>query len=829
MLRKLYTLFSLIIIIQLLLGSIVSAQFLIASAVSPNGVLPTPDAFDSYPTSKFITRVNEGVKLVSNHLESSSELAWAVFSDREDNETYHDAFNKRDVKNELKFRQRCFVIEVDGNWLHLVTVKHTGFGHKVDLDLGWIEANKLMLSKYPVLSNNGAPKKKMILMSASDFDPDGVNQDIFNDMNYFSNPELINKYETQRKADKFQILFVVKETEESVLLSSTDKISNVLDVYGWIHKVRTTDWDTRVCLEPISGKPAEQLQNSDVSSKSAFVFLNTYDLNSFSAAGQITPKVTYLKELPIRKKRMLGTQMRYPVMPWDDNSSVKRKIAVIAQLGDLEDENGEVCDKECQRAKLKYEVDSINKLANTVNALIIIDGTSSMRKYGPEVAESIEKIINERQIDGQQNMRWGLAIYRDYVDKDRKFEIIPLNDDPKGVVNKLRQIDYNSVDSPHSEAHYYGMTQAIKRAGFQKGESNLIVLVGDAGNHREDINNLTKQSVINLLAEKRINIISFQVNFLTGQPASSYSKFSADSKNYILESAKKFIDKLDNSDGLDVKLVGGESPGSYSLGFTGFENEGTKPMFGTFNHAIPGKAMSIRDFRNNLVNSLSGYLKGLDKQKERLDCLITGNCELSSPGSEKDKGPIFDGKTNDICRLLNFSDEQCQLFVDQGQISISGYTHMKLGNNFVYTPVAYISKTYKATLDERLGDLAYISGSGYLVRDQFYNTLVSLIQGLVGEQTSEEVIKQWTFGETWDIILNIPFSDRSPLNNKQIKDLLTDNISQDDFEMFLGTFKSQTQAFIDFPRDRDLKHSEYKSGSQTFYWIPFSKIPRGEE
>ena len=844
MIKKINKIFGLVLIFQIIFGSIAVAQNLDASKVKPNGLTPVPDVFNTYPKSKFITKINEGVKLVSSYMESTSDLAWAVYSDRKDNEVFYDPYGT-EVKDILPYMGRYFVDKVDGNWIHLVTVKTSGIsGHKVDKNIGWIEAAMLILSKYPVLSDNGAPKKKMVLMSASDFDPDQVNNRIFDDKHYFSNPatqngNLLKKYETRKKADKFKILFVIKETASAVLLAASDKISQSSEVYGWIHQFKTTAWDTRVCLEPVSGRKAQLIdKNPDGSSKSAYVFLNTYDLTSFFDMGQIKPKVTFLKEIRLKKRRMLGLEMRYPVMPWDNNGKVRKKIAVIAQLGDLEDGIGGECDEECQRAKLRHQLDSINKLANTVNALIVIDGTSSMKKYGPVVARSIEKIINERQIDGKQTMKWGLAIYRDYADGNRKFEIIPLNDDYRGVVEKLRKIDYSSKNPEHAEAHYYGMTEAIKRAGFVNGQSNIIVLVGDAGNHLNDKNNLTKESVIDLLAKKRINLISFQVNFLTGRAAPAYSKFSGDSKSYILNSAKKFIDKLNNSKGLNVRLNKGTTQNSYSLGFSGFTSEKTEPLFGIFNHALPGESMSVKIFRNNFVNSYLNYMKLLDYQSKKLNCLITGDCN-DKPGTEKCptcgkyaidcKCPIFDGETDDICRLLNLTDEQCQLFVDQGQISISGYTHMKLGNDEVFNSVAYMSTNYKEKLDERLGELAYISGSGQNARDKFYKTLISLIKGLVGENTPEEEIKKWTFNETWEIILNIPFSNKSSLNTRQIKDLLTDNISSDEFEIFLENFKGQTEAFINFPRDKDLNYSEYRSGSQTFYWIPFSVIPRGEE
>lgn len=840
MIKKINKIFALVLIFQIIFGSIAVAQNLSASKVKPNGLKPVPDVFNTYPKSKFITHINEGVKLVASYMESTSDLAWAVYSDREDNEVFYDPYGS-EVKAILPYMSRYFVDKVDGNWIHLVTVKTSGIsGHKVDENIGWIDAANLILSKYPVLSDNGAPKKKMVLMSASDFDQSQFDEEkieqFFNDRHYYNSPvvndgNLVAKYKTVKQADKFKVLFVIKETASAVLLASSDKIRQTSEVYGWIHQFKTTPWDTRVCLEPVSGKRAQRHRNPDGTSKSAFVFLNTYDLTSFFDMGQVRPKVTFLKETKLKKRRMIGNEMRYPVMPWDNNGNARKKIAVIAQLGDQKDDI-DGCDLECQRAKVRFELDSINKLANTVNALIVIDGTSSMKKYGPVVAKSIEKIINERQIDAKQTMKWGLAIYRDYADGNRKFEIIPLNDDYRGVVEKLRKIDYSSRNPEDSEAHYYGMTEAIKRAGFVNGQSNIIVLVGDAGNHLNDRNKLTKESVTNLLLEKRINLISFQVNFLTGRAAPAYSKFSGDSKSYILSSAKLFLNELKYSEGLDVRLNRGSMPNSYTLGFSGFKCKNTQPLFGVFNQAIPNNSMSIKVFKNNLVNTFLDYMKSLDERTKILDCLISGDCgNIDECGNKKKKGigPEFDGEPDDICRLLNLSPEVCRLFVQQGQISISGYTHMKLGNDEVFNSVAYMSTTYKAKLDERLGELAYITGSGQNARDKFYKTLISLIKGLVGENTPEEEIKKWTFDETWEIILNIPFSNKSPLNRRQINDLLTDNISSDEFEIFLENFKGQTEAFINFPRDKDLKYTEYPSGSQTFYWIPFSVIPRGEE
>ena len=110
-----------------------------------------------------------------------------------------------------------------------------------------------------------------------------------------------------------------------------------------------------------------------------------------------------------------------------------------------------------------------------------------------------------------------------------------------------------------------------------------------------------------------------------------------------------------------------------------------------------------------------------------------------------------------------------------------------------------MSTTYKGKLNERLKKLQLVKGSSRKSREKFHETIISLIQGLlVGDEniTSDfvEELNKWTFDQTWDVLLGVPFSKNSTLNTKQIGDLLTDNISDSEFEIFLENFKEQTEA-----------------------------------
>ncbi len=816
------------------------------------GVLPLPEVFSSYSSESFIKSINQDKKIIADYLKSSDERAWVVFSDRDDNKTFYEPYSNSQ-KGIINFMEEYYVSEVDGSWLHLVTLKTKGIsGHKIDKEIGWVHAKHLILSRFPVLNKKGAPMKSMILITASDLPKNfdlNKNKGLFDDKRYYKNPTRLNgsfieEYKG-KKANKMKILFVVKrETKSSaVLLASSDKIENTSAVYGWYEFRGTTSWDTRVCLEPISGKKIDRYFKKDANGNypSNYVFARLGDFERYKSNSQEINKESVLREIQIKKSRMPGMQMRYPIMPWEANGPVENKIAVIAQLGQLEEikdpNNTKDCNTwECIKAKKSQELDSIKTLQNNVNVLIVLDATASMRPYGPAVAKAITQIINERQLTGKQDIKWGLAVYRDYADGEQLFQMIqPLTDEVKNVTTQLKKgkIVYDSKDAGHSESHYYGMIQAIKNAGFKNGESNIVILVGDAGNHQKDRDNLTASSVVKLLSEKNINLISFQTNFLTGSSNGLiYSKFNRDSKYYIKETAKNFIKKLKYGEGLSasIKRYPAKNSYSYELNFLGFESEKTKPSFGFFNHAIEGENMKVNQFKTMLVENFLIYMKRLDKKSKDLDDFI------ENQGFEKDEGETqneFDTETRDLCKLYGFSDDLCKALVNEGDISISGYTLMTVDGEDAFTQVAYMSETIKEKLDERLSALKLVSiNSGADTRTQFYETLVSLLLGLIGDQMSgnfEEELREYTFDKVWDILLNVPFSTDHPFRNKPIKDLLNSNISDVEFEIFLTNFQSQAEAFIEFPRERDLRNSVYKSGSQKFYWIPFNRIPTGAD
>ena len=807
-------------------------------------VLPVPEIFSTYLNDTIEEKLKERTLNVENHLKSSSDYAWKVYSDRKDNVTYHDARKREGEEKDYKldFMESFYVKAVKRNMVHLVIPT----SKKKFQSYGWIDANRLILGKYCALSEKGSPEKRMILTSTSDLDrsdPDKAILKGLKDKNYFYSPSLESKYKSTKLAAKFEILFVVKETKEAVFLSRTDQIKNSRDVYGWISKVKTTHWNHRVCLEPVSGRRVVDrfcvefdADGKCIEFENAYVFLEPYNLERYFENAAQVKKDWVLHSIPLRPKRMNANRMRYPLMEWSGKGYNKQKIAVIAEFGDDVDYSaGDGEDKIGKESLLQRQLDSIIQLQDNVNVMIVLDGTSSMDKFGPAVAKSINDIIKNRKLAGEtsnKKIRWGLSIYRDYEDGDRLFELIPITESYQRVVKKLsaKSIKYSSKAKSNSEAHYYGMTQALKNGGFKKGQSNVLVLVGDAGNHLNDEKGLNRQNVIDLIVEKNVNVISFQVNYLTGKAKKVYQKFNSDSRSYILESGKKQLLKQKGSRSKYFAGLKKEKSNSFSVAYDGYGFNENWPTFGIFNHAMPGEQMDVGTFSKNLTNSFANYMSRLEKWTNSLGDLSAGTDEVYQLMDDQEK-LNFDLRLRDICDRLNLTVDQCEMLKNEGQISIAGFVHTTIKGQKVLTEVAYMSKNMKRQIDDRLNRLANVRGGSITkLREDLYTTIVMIVQGLVtGSDAGEEIIGNWTFDEVWDIILGVPFSSNSTLKYNTISSIRnTSEISNDEIKEFVEGFVSEVDRFIDFPKEKDRFSSVFRKNGQEYYWIPIQKIPRGD-
>ena len=94
-----------------------------------------PEKFDNYLKASFIESLNDDYNEVSldKYLKSSSNLAWEVYSDRDNNKSYYSANNNSEPKHsDLSHMQKFYVKDVQNSYVNIVDIEVIR-GNKFDI------------------------------------------------------------------------------------------------------------------------------------------------------------------------------------------------------------------------------------------------------------------------------------------------------------------------------------------------------------------------------------------------------------------------------------------------------------------------------------------------------------------------------------------------------------------------------------------------------------------------------------------------------------------------------------------------------------------------
>lgn len=811
------------------------------------GVLAIPAYFDTYMSEGAINKVfNEDISLNELIKNTNSPLPWIVYSDRSSNNYLDEIDGFKD--GELSIGEPLVVYSVKGSWLEVGLIplrENKKFTH---LKKGWMRADQLILSPYAVIGEEGGPRKGMVLTSVNNFDKTDDVMKILENKFYYRTPELDEK--SKNKAKKFQFLFILKETNDAFLLSKTDNLSKSIsnsksNIRGWLPKGKVTKWNHRVCLEPSSSDRAVNAY----SGKTIYVIDSESHYKTYLEQGSLPNKDWAIREIELKNRRPFAYQMRMPILPdWDGHDKDNKKVAAIAQMLLHEDNDDDVLTEEQKREKEKVSIDKTQQLAiyqtslaetkerkNKINILFVLDGTRSMKDYGPAIARSIKEFITVRNSKfSDDSYRFALAVYRHYNDEEQVpplFDFTPFTGNVRQIQDKLENLVFDSKNKEvHEESHYYGMIKAIERASFNPKETNIMVLVGDAGNEKKDVRGFQADEIKSLLYKNNISFISYQVNYLD---KTAYRTFNSDVYSYM-----KFIGKKHSSTSsfyTGSTFEPSSSENTFKLKFNTTDQSDQKemyPIFGKLKYASMGSSMSVEVFENNLISSLDEYVNSLSIVEKYLTKLIEdGMKELNGeyspevPDGEDEEEVVFTKGFEDYLRRLGYSEEAIEMLKRQGEISAQGYLSLKLRGveEPAFLPVIFISKEYKDVLSDKLDNIASAKGlRGSKAREVMYTAIVSVMKSIMGSEVSAESIDNLTFNQVWMQVLGVPFSGNTMLKNMKIHQIKTD-MDDEEFKDFYADFAEDVEDFKKW--DVTDKYSMWKKAGQTYYWIPLSEVP----
>jgi hypothetical protein len=756
------------------------------------GYLAEPAILHSAAKHSYLDQIYQGQIILEQEIQDgNSERCWLVYSDRSKNTLY---LRKNGPSNgdQLDYMEEVAVKQVDGSWMEVYSPIYDKGGEiKHDFPRGWIPVEKVLLTPNAELNDHSFPKKAMILVSLAGLDVEAINSAQILQKKFYSQPKVSKENFNGKQARKLDIYFILKEWEGAVLLSKSDRLDGSQNerqstVLGWIPRANITSWDSRVCLEPsIQASVVAEYRDKELP-----VYDGKEDLLTFLSDQAYVKKNSVFRTYHLNGELPDAYEMRMPILTANEDGT--KYVASIARVSDNDDQQR-------SEAFVKRKIqETKDRLAN-VNILFVVDGTQSMKNYYPAIASSIQNMIKNNELKKFNNsLRFGMVVYRDYPDGDRKYEITPLTANENDVITKATLTRCFSADRDLPVAQYQGLVRGLKEAGFDSTQSNMVVLIGAAGNHRVD-KFASIEVVVNLLREKQCSLVSFQV---VNGADESFINFNYDVQDYLRLLGQRYVD-----DPKRVKLKEIAVDNTYELQIIKESGIGETDYYivGRFTFVSEGHAADVAILEKNVVEAINQYLDRVDRIRAEMESLT-------------DKGARFEPEFIDLLRQKGFTNDEIGILKQVGDISAKGFTAMRFygQKEECFVPVVFMSSNEKAQVDEIFKHLIYGDQSTTVTKALFMNAIAKQAMSMTGDERPDVVMNK-TLDQIWQSILGIPYTGN--LGNTPLREL--NKMEDAAFYKFFIAFKRKA---VDFIQDPYTKRTLRLAG-MTYHWIPLEDFP----
>jgi hypothetical protein len=774
------------------------------------GFYYTPDMFNTYCRSKVLEQFYSSEKQLDEFLKSTNKnktTLWEVYSDRKKNPLYSSPNNSRRKPETLDFMEPLRIKSINNNWINVYKQNK----EKEYVDVGWINVENVILTSYAILGEKGIPRKAMALISLKGTPIENSNTN-FKNYDIYYDPSLLEK---KQLSGEFDIYYILKESKGAKLLSRVDVLNKGSQetlseaVSGWLGNSFITNWDHRTCLEQAYNRVAVQ----EYQSRSIPIFLKKDKLDKFIDLGNTNSDGAIMRYDLTNELPSVYT-MRMPIL-----NNFDSKLKEVATVGNRK---GEISKKDDDNLNLKEKASNLRNKLENINILFVIDATQSMKLYYDAVSDALSTIIRDAGLskDGT-TFKYGLVTYRDYADGDGALNIIPVTKNGKEIINALNTTICKSLDSDLPEAQYNALINGVKNSGLKKGESNVVVLIGDAGNHRDDVKYKFDEA-IGALVEYKINLIAFQVTY---NRHSTYSDFNKDVRKMLIELAKR----SNKNPKLNTSLKKVQNiENSYKIEFLQDDNSpGFQYSFGRFTHASDGSAMSPKVLEKSIKDAiLIEYIPLVESKNLALDKLI-----LNGSNSKISRGQYTEDVLNLIAEANNWPPEVLARLNDPNNgvdnFSFVGYTAMKFydNNSDCFQPVVFLSDKEISDLSKVFNELR-ITDNKSDQRDKFKDALLTQAKLALGIE-NEQIILNKTLNEVWDVLIGVEFDANKRyknLGNTKLRDL--DKIPSSDLKEF---FARSSNTINSFDKQKYKNRRFELTNNNYFYWVPLSDIPGNEK
>ena len=492
---------------------------------------------------------------------------WLVFSDRAGNNTYKSPASDVQLKS-LGFMDPCYVIRRKGDYLELVSYDPKLFKnpHKRLIDiksanyLGWVNKSRLLLWRNALREQHTGFFIKGVTCFKGEKAIKALAPFAANDsLMVFSSPSMKQMIS---KSGMEALFYIFKQSEDGNQFLVGRKPQFTADsraeaVIGWIPASLVKAWGERSFFtRPNYSSLNPEKENEPGGNRSIFIHGPTLtdtlpDYQAYSCCKGVTAYPLLERIFPVQAQQqkvngreMIKTGVLKDILDRSENE-------VINVLGNKISYNAFSCLLSCQ---------------HKANIVFVVDGGAENGKY----MNALQTVVQHMELYFDTaslftDYRFGAVVYKDNLSGRCSPATLPLTasyPDLEDFFYKQQQEMNNCNDNLIQQAVFSGLGRAARLLNPYKDESNIIVLIGAAGNNMRSGEDMSE--IIRQLSYTNTRLLVFQT-YNGSNPA--YNNFFIQGKTLVERTAfnisehkkEKLVNPDDNLKDPDFTLVQGDS------------------------------------------------------------------------------------------------------------------------------------------------------------------------------------------------------------------------------------------------------------------------------
>ena len=492
-------------------------------AYAQNEPLDRPDVLDYFVTpaieEEFYNIAEDSEEGDLNQLSRRSGHVWKVWCIQEGTPVVSSPGTTNRI-GFLSFGKEVVVIELarranssgaQKNWLKILMRDGT---------TGWVRSSAMQISSWCLQTKTGVGRKGLMVPNLENGEQ--TNPDL-SPTQLYSHPRVRRSDKINGKtAGRFRVLYILQETENAWLVSNSAKLvgggGGTSSIRGWVPKSNMVEWDRRVAYGPAFSSTINDHFPDD---KSIPLFGTRDDATHYFVHGDAQNTQGSIKILPPD-----GEQI--PVVPAFPfiGKSTSNSDDPVRELLFVTGSSMTVSEDEIDT---RLRIQALRNKLQKIHVYFIVDATASMRRYYEGIAKAINDFnawSNTWNSGTDATMEVGFGVYRDYADapNGRDTEFVPRQRFNQDLRDAIINMDCSSKNPKTPEAVYNGILKNIKSFDIDPQASNVIILIGDEGNHAVDQQGLLASDVADKLKELNTSLFIFQVNSFMTESSNRYQQ-----------------------------------------------------------------------------------------------------------------------------------------------------------------------------------------------------------------------------------------------------------------------------------------------------------------